>query len=131
MLYFCRWSGYRTTATFLNTSSSHTCFSETGFCGGQRCHSSSTMLLSGIAKQGATPVWEGTTVASRTCIHRSSLAQVRNQLDAFFSILNCHKLVCKYYDNQFWYFRVNKQKRYKENDWTMKHARYLDLWNNC
>jgi hypothetical protein len=25
---------------------------------------------------------------------------------------------------------VNKQKRYKENDWMVKHARYLDLWNN-
>jgi hypothetical protein len=38
MLYFCRSSGYSTPATFLNTSSSHPCVTETYFCGGQRCH---------------------------------------------------------------------------------------------
>jgi hypothetical protein len=95
MLYFCRSSGYRTPATFLNTSSSHPCVTETDFCGGQRCHSSSTMVRVAFSKQGATPVWEGSAFASRACVHRSSLAQVRNQLDAFFIILIWHKLVCK------------------------------------
>jgi hypothetical protein len=48
-----------------------------------------------FAKRGATPVWEGSAFASRACVHRSSLAQVKNQLDAFFIILIWHKLVCK------------------------------------
>jgi hypothetical protein len=52
MLYFCTSSGYRTPATFLNTSSSNPCVTETYFCGGQRCHSSSTMLSSGICQTG-------------------------------------------------------------------------------
>jgi hypothetical protein len=52
MLYVCRLSGYRTTVTFLNTSSSHPCVTETGFCGGQQCHSSSTMLSNGICQTG-------------------------------------------------------------------------------
>jgi hypothetical protein len=52
MLYFCRSSGYRTPATFFNTSSSHPCVTEKDFCGGQRCHSSSTMLSSGICQTG-------------------------------------------------------------------------------
>jgi hypothetical protein len=59
------------------------------------------MFLRGIVKQGATPVWEGTAVASRDYIHRSSVAQVRIQLDAIFIILSCIMLVCKYCDNQF------------------------------
>jgi hypothetical protein len=52
MLYYCRSSGYRTPATFLNTSSSHPCVTETCFYGGRRCHSSSTMLSSGICQTG-------------------------------------------------------------------------------
>jgi hypothetical protein len=130
MLYFCRWSGYRTPVTFLNTSSSHPCVTEIDFCGGQRCHSSSTLLSSGICQTGCYANLGGFRRRLQSIYPPFSLAQVRNQLDAFSLFSYAISWFVNNVTSNFWYFRVNRQKRYKENDWTVKHARYLDLWNN-
>jgi CRISPR/Cas system endoribonuclease Cas6 (RAMP superfamily) len=112
--YLCRWSGHRTAATFLSTSIFQPCVTETDFCGGQQCHSSYTMLLSGICQTGCyaslggynrrlqnlyPPLQRCTSKNSTPCnFHYSHLAYV------------CFKIMWQ----TIWYFRVNRQKRYKE-----------------